>query len=83
VRSFFGKQPAHSIIRDQGRTIAGTARRIDVDRQHLVHALAGRIRPSERVRSELPAFLGVPLQKLFTEDALGPPRVTSVSQRAS
>ena len=82
MRSFFGRQPAHGIIRDQGRTVAGTARRIGVDRQHLSHALGGRIRPSEQVRSELPAFLGVPLHKLFTEDALAlPHRVTSANQR--
>ena len=83
VQNPYGEQPGREVLRQQGRTIAGTARRIGVNRQHLQQALWGRIRPSEQVRNELPAFLGVPLNELFTEHALAPPRVPTFDRRAS
>jgi transcriptional regulator with XRE-family HTH domain len=79
----YGKQPGREVLRSQGRTVAGTARRIGVDRQHLTQTLAGRIRPSMQVRNELPAFLGVPLSELFTESALAPPGVRTAARRVA
>jgi transcriptional regulator with XRE-family HTH domain len=79
----YGWQPGREVLRQQGRTVAGTARRIGVNRQHLVQALEGRIRPSMQVRNELPAFLGVPLSELFNEDALASPGVRTVDRRVA
>jgi transcriptional regulator with XRE-family HTH domain len=78
----YGTQPAHQIVFAQGRTIAAVARILRISEVHLKLALSGRIRPNYEVRERLPEFLGVPLEELFTEDALEPPR-EFLSSRAS
>jgi transcriptional regulator with XRE-family HTH domain len=78
----FGTQPGHQILVSQGRTISGVARVLRLHPAHLAQALQGRIRPNYEVRERLPDLLGVPLEELFTEDALQPPRVF-LSSRAS
>jgi transcriptional regulator with XRE-family HTH domain len=77
----YGRQPGREVLREQGRTVAGVARRIDVNPQHLVQSLSGRIRPSTDVRNKLPAFLGVPLSELFTEEALATPGVKAFERK--
>jgi transcriptional regulator with XRE-family HTH domain len=69
----FGKQPAHAILRAQGRTITGTARAIGVNPSHMHYALRGKVRPSVRIREKLPALLGIPLSELFDEEPLSLP----------
>ena len=83
IQNPYGVQPGREVLRQQARTVSGVAQCIGVDRQHLRQALWGRIRPSEKVRNELPAFLGVPLNELFTECALAPPGKPVYVRRAS
>jgi transcriptional regulator with XRE-family HTH domain len=66
----------------QGRTVSAVARILGVGESHLHQALSGRVRPNHEVRRKLPEFVDVPLDELFTEDALGPP-VERLSSRAS
>jgi transcriptional regulator with XRE-family HTH domain len=81
TRTRFGTQAGHRILLIQGRTITGTARYLGVNQAHLYQALAGRCRPNAELRAKLPELLGVPLDELFTEDALRPPleRLSRVS----
>jgi transcriptional regulator with XRE-family HTH domain len=74
IKTRFGSQPGHKTLLSQGRTVSASARVLGIAEAHLHGALSGRIRPSHEVREKLPEFLGVPLNELFTEDALGPPR---------
>jgi transcriptional regulator with XRE-family HTH domain len=69
----FGKQPAHAILRAQGRTIEGTARALGINPNHLHHTLRGNVRPSVRVREQLPPLLGKPLSELFDAELLNLP----------
>ena len=78
----FGTQPGHQILVSQGRTISGVARVLNIAQAHLHQALSGRVRPNHEVRRRLPDLLGVPLDELFNEDALQPPR-EFLSSRAS
>ena len=68
--SRFGIQPGHDVIVRQGRATAAVARCIEVVPIHLQRALTGVISPSWEVRERLPEFLGVPIEELFTKEAL-------------
>ncbi len=67
------KQPGLMIIKYQGRTISGLARTIGVQEHQVRAPLHGIIRPNAVVRERLPLILGVPLECLFTADALAAP----------
>lgn len=76
--SIFGVQPIRDVLREQGRTIPGTARAADVDLGQLARAVQGRCRPSADVLAKVPPLLGVPAERLFNADSLAfphkPPR---------
>ena len=67
------KQPGLAIMRFQGRATSAVARRIGVHEHQVGAALHGYIRPNAAVRERLPLILGVPLEMIFTEDALAAP----------
>ena len=68
--SRFGIQPGHNVIVSQGRSAAAVARCIEVVPIHLRRTLTGVVSPSWGVRERLPEFLGVPIEELFTKEAL-------------
>lgn len=67
----FGYQPVQDVILNEGRTIAGFGRTLkSCDLAHFRGATAGRVPPSPQLRAELVARLGLPIEALFTKDAL-------------
>lgn len=68
--SRFGVQPARDEIARQGWTITRCAEALGVSRGHLNYSLLGTISPSRLLRESLPELLGIPLEKLFTEESL-------------
>ena len=64
------RQPIYWVLRDEGRSIAGVARRVPVTNQQLKGAVYGWTPPSPLLRARLPVLLGRPLEALFTQDAL-------------
>jgi len=64
------RQPIYWVLRDEGRTIAGVARKVPVSSQQLKNAVHGRTPPSPLLRARLPEILGRPLEALFTDEAL-------------
>jgi hypothetical protein len=54
-------------------TVTQVATDIGVDPAHLKLALLGRLRPSTQVREQLPDYLGLPIEKLFTADSIAQP----------
>lgn len=73
MRTNTGTQPGWQVLRDQARTIAGVARLIPVTPAHLKNALSGLTTPRPEVVERLPQILDVPLEQLFTEEALSRP----------
>jgi hypothetical protein len=73
VPSTFGTQPIRDVLRQQGRTIPGTARAAGVDLGELARSVQGRCRPSAGVLATIPTFLGAPAERLFTKRALAYP----------
>jgi transcriptional regulator with XRE-family HTH domain len=72
VPTKYGVQPAKAILFKKKMTAARASREIQVDQKHLTNALTGRVRPRPEVRERLPLLLNVPLEQLFTEQALDP-----------
>lgn len=66
----WGRQPALDALRDDGRSIVGTARRLGVSRSHLMNVLHGRTRPRDEVKSGLSRLLNIPVCNLFTPDLI-------------
>lgn len=66
----FGKQPIQDIIINDGRTVRGFVRMLKGDQPHALLAISGRVPPSTEIRAELSAKLGVPIETLFTKEAL-------------
>jgi len=66
----FGHQPARQALFDQRWSIARAATEIGVPVSHLGNCVYGKIVPSPGVRERLPRLLGVPLEELFTAEAL-------------
>jgi hypothetical protein len=69
----FGPQPVREIIRKGKYSISMVAEMVGVREAHFVPALYGRIRPNMTVRERLPKVLGVPIEQLFTAEALSAP----------
>ncbi len=67
------KQPGLAIIKHQTRNIAALARRMGVREYEVRAPLHGEMRPGDTVCELLPLILGVPLEMIFTEDALAAP----------
>jgi hypothetical protein len=71
--SKFGRQPARMALRRERYTIKLAAEIIGVPESHLRIAVGGYARPMDAVREKLPVLVGVPLEDLFTPDALAKP----------
>ncbi|GIJ75994.1 hypothetical protein SAMN05443287_106199 [Micromonospora phaseoli] len=71
--SKFGHQPARLLLRRRGYKLKDLAEQIGVPEMHFRRALAGHIRPRPEIISDLPAVVGLPLTKLFTEVVLAKP----------
>lgn len=65
-----GVQPARAFLQARRFTTRQAADAIRVDLTHLASAIGGHVRPCQAVRDRLPNLLGVPLQDLFSEEAL-------------
>lgn len=70
VPTRWGTQPGWALCTQADHSIRKIADEIGVPYAHLGNALTGRIIPNDDVREKLPAFLGVPLEELFTSDVL-------------
>lgn len=68
--SLFGVQPAREELALRRWTVTDTALKLGESRGHLNNTLLGYIAPCQRLRSTLPELLGVPIEKLFTPEAL-------------
>lgn len=66
----FGTQPARDEIARANLSIAAVADRTGIKYTHLYNVLIGRSRPSDLLCERLSALLGLPADKLFTEQAL-------------
>ena len=69
----FGVQPIQGILRARQISVADAALQIAVRQTHLYNAITGRIHPNAEVRDRLPKLLGLPINQLFTHDALYEP----------
>lgn len=69
-RRSLGRQPFLRVIKAEGRTYAGVARRIGITYPHLINAGCGRVAPAPELRERLSEFLDLPEEKLFTPAAL-------------
>ncbi|HZN70583.1 MAG TPA: helix-turn-helix transcriptional regulator [Micromonosporaceae bacterium] len=69
----FGRQPARDVIFLKRWSVVGLAAELGVKHAHLNQAIRGRVRPAPRLRERLPELLGVPLEELFTAEALERP----------
>lgn len=65
-----GPQPLRAVLTKNRYTVRQAAAAINVDPLHLTNVIRGGARPCQAVRDRLPELLGVPLEELFTEDAL-------------
>lgn len=66
-----GLQPGREVVWRAGYTLAEFADLIGIQpTSHVGLALRGYVPPSEELRRVAPAFLGVPLQDLFTTESL-------------
>jgi transcriptional regulator with XRE-family HTH domain len=74
------RQPFGDMIREDGRTIAGVARRLGFDVSYVVRVAQGKVPPTVEFREALSSFLGQPVDVLFTNEAM---RATYVERRDS
>lgn len=70
--SRFGDQPARKVLLDRELAVTDASLAMDVGYPQLFSALRGHTRPSEVIRERLPKYLGLPLESLFTPEALEP-----------
>lgn len=73
VTSRYGPQPARAVVSARGSSPERVAFAIGVKVNHLRFALEGRVRPGAAVRERLPAYLGLPLEELFTAESTAEP----------
>lgn len=66
----FPEQPIREVILNDGRTLAGFARSLKCNTSHALLAFAGRVPPSPELRAEVAARLNLPVEALFTANAL-------------
>lgn len=66
-----GLQPGRNVVWRAGYTLAEFADLIGIQpSSHVGMALRGYVPPNEELRRVAPAFLGVPLEELFTAESL-------------
>jgi transcriptional regulator with XRE-family HTH domain len=66
----FGEQPIRSIVRRRHWNLKLIAYETGVAYSHLINAANGITPPSPQLRKKLSEFLGLPVEKLFSTDAL-------------
>jgi transcriptional regulator with XRE-family HTH domain len=66
----FGEQPIRSIVRRRHWNLKLIAYETGVAYGHLINAANGITPPSPQLRTKLSEFLGLPVEKLFSNDAL-------------
>lgn len=83
----FGRQPARAALLAANRSISATAVQLGLPRSHVRAALLGYSPPAPGLRSGLSRLLEVPVEALFTPDALAatydPTRGPKAYQRRS
>jgi transcriptional regulator with XRE-family HTH domain len=75
METIFGTQPLRLVLFQQDITGTKVATDLDISYGHLRRVITGRCRPMDDVREKLPAYLGVPLEELFTPEVLAKPYV--------
>jgi transcriptional regulator with XRE-family HTH domain len=68
--SRFGEQPIRGVIRRRHWNCRLIAYETGVSYSHLINAANGITAPSPQLRSKLSEFLGLPVEKLFSAEAL-------------
>lgn len=71
--SKFGHQPARLLLRRRGYILRDLAEQLGVGERHFLDVLGGYVRPRPEIIKDLPALVGIPLSKLFTEEVLSKP----------
>jgi transcriptional regulator with XRE-family HTH domain len=66
----FGEQPIRGIVRRRHWNLRLVAYETGVAYSHLVNAANGITAPSPELRQKLSDFLDLPIEKLFTQEAL-------------
>jgi transcriptional regulator with XRE-family HTH domain len=66
----FGEQPIRGIVRRRHWNLRLIAYETGVAYSHLVNAANGITAPSPELRQKLSEFLALPVEKLFTQEAL-------------
>jgi len=66
----FGEQPIRGVVRKRHWNLRLIAYETGVAYSHLINAANGITPPSPQLRRTLSAFLDLPIEKLFTADAL-------------
>lgn len=77
--SRYGRQPLGDKMHEQRWTITRLAKDHDFDALHLKYVVSGVVRPNMDIRERIPDILGVPLEDLFTAEALKPPNTGNPS----
>jgi transcriptional regulator with XRE-family HTH domain len=67
---FGGEQPIRAVVRRRHWNLRLIAYETGVAYSHLMNAANGITAPSPELRSKLSDFLDLPVEKLFTEEAL-------------
>jgi transcriptional regulator with XRE-family HTH domain len=83
VRYPHGEQPALNIIWESGLTVSGVARKINVSRGRLYHALRGGDKIPLDIRDALAKIFALPLEQLFTASALERPNISTLVVNAN
>lgn len=68
--SAYGKQPFHSLLRREGRSIYGVGRYLGFNPGYAWRVAVGRVPPSDAFREALSKHLQRPVTELFTPEAL-------------
>jgi transcriptional regulator with XRE-family HTH domain len=66
----FGEQPIRGVVRRRHWNLKLIAFESGVGYNHLLNAVNGVTAPSPQLREKLSEFLGLPVEKLFSTDAL-------------
>jgi hypothetical protein len=66
----FGEQPIRGVVRRRHWNLKLIAYETGVGYNHLLNAVNGVTAPSPQLREKLSEFLGLPVEKLFSADAL-------------
>lgn len=66
----FGVQPVRDILADRGITVREATKALGLKGTHFQNTMLGYTAPCNAVREALPKYLGLPLEQLYTPEAL-------------